>query len=141
MKQMNLVGVLVILLLGAVGCGESQSSEVDRLRRENAALDRENQQLWEQADLHKKEPWRSLANWNRIRMDMTKNQVIEILGHPRKVVASEWRYGPIGDEEWECSVTFQGPLISSSQRWPGGLYEMVYGEPVVSEIDLPSALK
>lgn len=158
MKQMKVVGVL-ILLLGAPGCGESQSSEIDRLKREVADLDRENQQLWEQADLHKKEPWKSLANWNRIAYGMTRTQVSDILGHaPAKAIGGndkeeEWLYGPRnrqfgrGSEPWSSSVTFKVLVIDTQTRigtgYSAGIsYEVpIYGvDLVVSDIHLPRAL-
>ncbi len=162
MKRVKLVGVLVVLLLGAVGCGESQSSEIDQLNRKVAELDRENQQLWEQADLHKKEPWRSLANWNRIRLDMTRNQVLDILGHPRTTSYTgpgsyEWVYGlkpPPGHRtgEWYCSVSFKTPVSTSGRPLSFGhppILESIYApptppvsrEPLVDRINPPSELR
>lgn len=147
MKQMNLVGVLVVLLLGAVGCGESQSNEIDRLNRKVAELDRENQQLWEQADLHKKEPWRSLANWNRIRLGMTRNQVLDIMGHPEHKwgisTHETWSYGPWDDDtrDFYSSIKFQAPSRSQHGGPPSAYNPMIYGEVVVSNINPPSDLQ
>ena len=142
MKQVKFVGVLAILLLGAVGCGDSQSSEIDRLKREVAELDRENQQLWEQADLHKKEPWRSLANWNRIRLEMTRNQVLDIMGHPGNkwgISSNEtWNYGPWDDDtrDYYSSIEFNAPMTFGQYGTPPS-----YGKLVVSKINPPSDLQ
>ena len=142
MKQVKLVGVLVVLLLGAVGCGESQSNEIDRLNRKVAELDRENQQLWEQAGLHKKEPWRSLANWNRIRLDMTRNQVLDVMGHPGDTwgipTSKTWQYGPWDADalEYYSSIEFKSPFTPGQYGGPPS-----YGELVVSKINPPSDLQ
>lgn len=143
MNQMKVGGALLVLLLGAVGCGESQSSEIDRLNRKVAELDRENQRLWEQADLHKKEPWRSLANWNRIRLGMTRNQVLDVMGFPReKTYIGEssprwesWRYGTNG------RILFRPRWVSPGVSAFGEPLPKEKTEVLVGEIKLPKELR
>lgn len=148
-KKYNCVWLFValaIFMLAAIGCDESQSSEVGRLKREVADLESENQLLWEQAQQAKQapdEPWRSLENWNRIRIGMTYNEVIEIMGHPREATDLSnlvwYRYGPEEGDEWQGEVRFSHDSRALDQ----------FGRPlhpqlqpmVVDEVELPSTLQ
>jgi len=104
---------LVIIALFAYSLSANQSDEVKNLKARIAALENRVAKLEalvgnsKTNEIEYSEKWKDRTIWRKLKIGMTKDQVRQLLGEPRKIDAgSALTYWYYSKETWHCYIRF-----------------------------------
>jgi hypothetical protein len=110
---------LVLITLFAYSLSANQSDEVKNLKARIAALENRVAKLEalvgnsKTNEIEYSEKWKDRTIWRKLKIGMTKDQVRQLLGEPRKINAGSVTHWYYSKETWHCYITFYNGRIDS----------------------------